>query len=787
MGAKRKMPAKRKRSNCPPTFQTLISSIRSKQGLKSQTMKDLYQLLLLVSLKETTCCSNSKVASDFLSMEFKITYEDVHAMSDILFEKLDVKFNEFFLALHDVSLSQASGQSIFHWDVNAAIEEITLLLRCCIVIFTLLGFDICTKLVFEKGQVLLSILRRLFSVKLRRGTWESHKDFQKSVSYEHVNSDGGCTTVDEDFVASISFLEQPDPCHALLCALLEVFADELLKHKSASQYLLRVDSFSSPTEIMFMRDVGHGDDIGCVLEVISAHLILSVSDEQAFESFLSKLFWQQSNYSRIPEMSLDTALSLLFEPIIMTAPKNFQAYLILLVCDVIGISKPSKHIIPDVRRLMGFYLKAFEGSVFLYKRQMSNLDLDGHPIVGDDSFVKSSNIASKFEMDFESYLLSATRKKIDHLITNSNELWNLYLSNTSRTTKSDLVTASIAYVKESLNVFDESFRDHILSILSCVILLASSDGVDDFLLHRKDTSPQDIFLLASILKLMSCTMLQALWCLTNGGNSGPLKTLKEVSSRKEYDTMVATFDCFQQFSICLPIQKFLRDIMEIQPMRHKKSKWMLFHISALLSLSYVAGLPFLVKDCIFMLMILLDFFLFEEGNLDALGPLLGSKSNSSMFKSFDNVGEPEYLNETAEAVVDRKRSQAVALKFQKIRTLYLGTNMLRTCNQRAQDEQPENLEKSPIVNHQESSLGIVEENLSGTCNGEIFLKCVLEGPQKLSDFDDLVDFIECKEGKDYSEWLMDREKFRQRWQYEKKAKLRWKRKQRIRKNNLWKL
>lgn len=47
-----------------------------------------------------------------------------------------------------------------------------------------------------------------------------------------------------------------------------------------------------------------------------------------------------------------------------------------------------------------------------------------------------------------------------------------------------------------------------------------------------------------------------------------------------------------------------------------------------------------------------------------------------------------------------------------------------------------------------------------------FLKCIGEK----SPPDDLADFIECKEGKDYSTWLKDREKYR-KWKYEKRAAL----------------
>ncbi|XP_021292436.1 uncharacterized protein LOC110422749 [Herrania umbratica] len=755
MGPKR---GRKKRASCLFNFQTLISSISSPQGPKPETMEGLYLLLLNLG------CSNSESnlnfpETEFNLNEFKIKFKDIHEMSNVLFDKLGAKFNELFSCLNDVSAHPAQGQSIFHVNVQAAIKELTSLLRCCIVVFKLLVLD--QKLVIEKGRILLGILRRCVSVELKGGNGRNCCNFEEEVSHECMFVDDDATTsLFEHLVTSISFSEPCNPFHAILCTVLEVFADELLMYESVRQYLLLVDSLSCVNEFLFIRHFGPGN-IGSVLEVISAHFILSIPDDQAFKDFLNRLFWLPDNNFRVPEMTLTTALSLLLNPIMLSAPKMFQAYLILLVSEVIGTGISFEHLI--IRSELRSYLAAFERSVALYTRHMSNLNMKGYPIVDDDSFVKSHFLASNSQMDFESCLLPATREKIHNLITKCEKVWNSCLSNTLLKTKSDLVAASVAYTKESLHVIEESSRDEILSILSCIILRGSSDDVDDTLLHKKeDTSPQDICLLASILKLMSSSMLQAVRILTKGRNSGSLKTLENVALSKEYNFLVATFDCFQQFSVRLPVQKFLHDMMEIQPTRHKKSKWIFFHFSGLLSLSYASGLDFLVKNCIFTLMILLNFFVFEEGDLHALGSLLGSGVETSSHKSRSKVRKSEFCHKAREVLAGRKSSRAVALKFQKIRTLYLGMDS-RT-----------SLEHAPIVNHVESALSI-EENTGKTCNGEIFLRCISEGSRNSSDIDDLADFIECKRGKDYSEWLRSREKFR-RWKAEKMANLRWKKK-----------
>lgn len=77
----------------------------------------------------------------------------------------------------------------------------------------------------------------------------------------------------------------------------------------------------------------------------------------------------------------------------------------------------------------------------------------------------------------------------------------------------------------------------------------------------------------------------------------------------------------------------------------------------------------------------------------------------------------------------------------------------------------------------DSGVGVEEES----CNGESFLWCVTE---KSSDVEDLADFIACEPGKDYSDWLKGRERFRkQRWKSDKIATQRWNKKQKAWRGN----
>lgn len=80
---------------------------------------------------------------------------------------------------------------------------------------------------------------------------------------------------------------------------------------------------------------------------------------------------------------------------------------------------------------------------------------------------------------------------------------------------------------------------------------------------------------------------------------------------------------------------------------------------------------------------------------------------------------------------------------------------------------------SAIPSHMEAT-ACLEEETEETCNGEIFLKCMVQ--EDLSGFDDIVDFVECKQGKDYSSYIKNRQRFR-KWRSQKIAVLKFKRKE----------
>lgn len=404
--------------------------------------------------------------------------------------------------------------------------------------------------------------------------------------------------------------------------LFKVFADELLRHRSLREYLMLADSESSDCEKTFVCQFNHRD-IVVVLEVISAHFILSVSNEKAFENFISRLCLHWNGDFRFHELGLASAVALLLDHVVYSAPKMFQAHVISLVSEVIHSGLSSENLTLD----MSCYLTAFQKSVSLYSRHVSSLQMDSFCIELSCAFNRT--MFERGHPTFESCIQEGTRTRLSQFLSKSNSSLDSCSCEMSSKTKANILTEFIKYMKERQYIFVDSCRDKAVSILDYIIHQAfSHDAVGDALHVKKNTSTQDIYLLASILKLMSISLLQAIKCLSNNGDSGCLKTTGSSSVHDEYDSLISIINPFQQFKFCLPIQNFLHNMMKNQQTNYQVSKSMFVHFSGLLSLSFYNGFDVLAKGCISIIMALMSMFIFEEGDLVDLGSFVGPPLHS---------------------------------------------------------------------------------------------------------------------------------------------------------------
>ncbi|XP_042504319.1 uncharacterized protein LOC122081314 isoform X3 [Macadamia integrifolia] len=696
-------------SSFTPSFETLLDAMKNPQVPKLVLLRKLYYLLIHLSMNSSLYSPKFGASNDSNreghQSTFNLPFTDICNLSNFLFEELSRKFEHLF------SGSESASQQL---DILVHPEDLKLLLRCCMGMLRLLEFN--QGFLLEKCKILLAILCKLCSsdvlLHISRNLGENAKHalrFERSFSRQCVYAGhSGFTTYVEEYNASMCIVEEAGSPIPFLCSLLEVFADELLLHRHLRLYFMIADSVSSATERLFMCHNSHGDSDD-VLEVISAHFILSLSDEQASSKLQNASLWWHSMDLRTSELTLTASLALLGSPVISSAPKIIQAHLLFMVSRAIGIDIAPQNTRSDFRFMNG-YISALERSIMLYTHNISSLrvgdDLLG-VYTGSFSSVQPGIWKRGFHPSFECYIRPVTYSTINHKITELACSQHSHVCDLNSRKKSDLLNASILYMKDNQSVLDKSSREEILSILNCIIsrtLSLESEGI---------------------------------------------------------------IGCFQQCSVSQPVQKLFPEAMRSCQSRHKESKLMFMHFAGLLLFSFARELEFLWKGCIFMMMTMMNLFIFEEGNLDALRELLGLRNNSlSSISSIDKVSQVQ---------IGRDSSLTVASEFQKIQMLCLSRDTLSRYEEGKQDSSSETSVATLPQGARESVEGIVEK----TCNGEIFMKSTPEFCWKASDIDDLADFIECKQGKDYSKWLKGREKYR-KWKHGKTEVVRKERKKSFR-------
>ncbi|XP_051136888.1 uncharacterized protein LOC127255421 [Andrographis paniculata] len=735
----------------------LLSVILSPVGMKAPVLKDLYELLLRLSYDSQWVVKNAAGSHDFeLSIcngGITASFQSILELSNVLFKELDERFEQF-LKYYSISVSKDWERTSYS-GIFDSFEVTVLLFRNCMLLLSLLEPQ--QNLILEKGEILFRILRKLNMPKVPQNTGKHRFSYEKSVFRECSPGNNGCSTsCAEDFTASLQFLEPHNPLHSVLTTMLEVSVDELLSNGKLRGCFKVLNSIASGDKILF-NPSSNQEDIAIVMEAICSHFILSMSDMQVFGDFFNQLFCAPSKRlrypTREPALGVAAAVSVFLSPVMDSAPKYMQAHLYSLVSEAIDI----KILKPD-RKHINYFLSAFEKSVTMYMKHMTCLRTDVSSTVFKDL---TSNFSHGIaHLPFESYILPETKHKVDSLVANLDNYSDTTINDCCFRMKSDLVSSSMRFVKEFQDDYSMPCKDEILIILSCLVL-KTSECFDENAVHQiKGTSLQQLYLLASVLRLMSISLIQSIWCFRHKDESGSMKTLKDFSSCKEYDFLLGVISCFRNLDVSFPLQKDLFSAMSNHSRQHMDSKMMFLHFSGLMFISFVSGLDCLVKASLLANLALLNLFVFEEGNVDVLQSFVDSNK-----ESFSSRLSGVRLQET---VADQSVSLVVASKFQKIRNLYSGS-----LENNSNEKECPSSQNFTSTTSTEAVAGL-EEETEETTNGEIFLRCMLQ-TDGVSDFDDLASFVECKQGKDYSAWLKNRQRYR-RWKSEKMAVLKWKKK-----------
>ncbi|KAI3929002.1 hypothetical protein MKX01_029531 [Papaver californicum] len=542
--------------------------------------------------------------------------------------------------------------------------------------------DLTLFLLIEKCQILLTMLGKLCSPELASYVGRKERNVvsvKESTTRECTIATKDCiTSVIEEYETFMFYVQKSGALIPVLRSIIEVFINEFLGNKKLVDYFTMVESISSTTDKLFMCPLNLGSS-NVVLELIFSHFLLSVSDEPTFKN------------------SLEAVLPLCDEK---------PPFL-----DLISLNA-AMQLLSTTRELVYF---SFEISMDLYSQNMSSLQS------GDDHEEPKSGYGFS-DKPLHMLLRPAMYSQLKFHTTNfAKSSHGLALK-----TKSDIMNACTAYMKQNQNILNESYRDECFSFFCNIISrILSGDMVSHKLWKKRN-----------IINLIP--LLQTIWSMQKP-SFGNLRMLKDYSQCKEYDIIVSIISCFQQFIISQLMETLVLDMMAHYPSRHKYSKVMFMHFAGLLLFSFEAGLEVLSKGCIFMLMILMNLFIFEEGNLDAPKPAphLEDKSLSS-----------RPLNKSLVVFAPRSPSLLVASNFQKFQRSNI------RINEPIQSEASRSILISECVD--QFDLSTKEENRSNyTCKGNKCLKCKeVLGKNRPPDYD--TDFVECKKGKDYSKWQKDK-------------------------------
>uniref|UniRef100_A0A7C9DM77 DUF7812 domain-containing protein n=2 Tax=Opuntia streptacantha TaxID=393608 RepID=A0A7C9DM77_OPUST len=654
----------------------------------------------------------------------RLKFQDMTALSNMLFEELHQRLS---FGLHTTSIDRYVRGAALHADPRDSLEELLLLLRCCILIVRLHPDDHTLMQKFLDAVFLRPMLP-LRGTLIERGSIS----FTKVASAQSMHSSCSASLSNDLHAKSC------DSCIHLLKRMLEVILDDMSADRQFRERIAMLYTFASAKGNQSTCSSIH---IESMLDVITAHFILSISGEQFLETYTQSLIWTKKETFCNPELSFSAATSLVKDPL-MSPPILLRAHMISLVSEVIGIC--DSH---DVTRNMRYtdYLSVFRDSVIMYCEHLSKLLAESCD--SPYKLRRSSRRAVKPHFHSEIY------DKVNFMLASCDSSWRAHVGNISAKGKSSLEIDAITYLKMNMFIFDESSRDEMFSFLSSLIIKVISSEADETLyLKIKKLTMQEFCLLASILKLMSCSLLRATCLKKRFSLELSSKRNDEASAIYHSVLEIVSYLVKRNLHVPVQVQQLIDDALKPRNATHDdcKPKMILMHFAGLLSLCTVTGLNFLVKGCIFTTMVFLNMVL-EEESLEFVRPSSNAclelhsvvPSTANLTSVPTKISHEDSFGKIEKCRVRQMSCLKVASDFQRIRKLLLR-------DRRADDK-------------------------AETINGEVYLKHFTSDPDVISE---LADFIVCKPEKNYTAWLRNRAESRHK-RIKKLARRQWQRKKAV--------
>jgi len=488
-----------------------------------------------------------------------------------------------------------------------------------------------------------------------------------------------------------------------------VVAESLVFSGRLRTYLAMADCAAPEGSRIFTEALPGQGEHHLTQELVCCHFISSLQDEGGFKVFLSALSWSWNKSQGTPEISFQGALDLIHMTCLFSLPVVVQAHLLLLASRCISDQNLDLH------------LHAFEHAMNLYVRYLPALD------VFNRTGGMKTPWSSVNQRPFSCCIKDATHQKLRSQIDGLLLFFQLHSGDDLPTNESDIDRL----IEENQHILHEKFRQEstvvLKDILSNILCCAKQEEV-----LASDTEVSDgIICLAAVLRLMSSSLLHILHCFSQMRSASDKTNVNYTTLCKEYN-FICKIICLlgQHEGNELHRYNFL-DIIGMPVDKERASVLMLAHFATLSIYCLRRRVGFLWKRCVVMLIMSVNLIAEEEG--------LGSFQLST-----DVSKESAVLCNTKERTLEVSgHAKAIASRYETIHKVY----------------------KVRHVDGDGSSLGTPQkcESRIGKVDGQAFLECL---PGYSPDWNDLMDFVECEDGKDYSDTLKQLRKFK-KFKYEK--------------------
>lgn len=393
---------------------------------------------------------------------------------------------------------------------------------------------------------------------------------------------------------------------------LQVFVDELLLYRCSRELFKKTD-LSSSTNVNLFASHYRSSHNCALLEIASAHFILSFDHATSLSKFRCSLFWSNEKDRDVPHLSLEAIILLMRSIVLCSAPYIFQAHFILLASKVVR-----SYFSPNIQKqnvaLLDKYISAFDISVNMYVSLMSNFLLDVDRSEENIYQQGLCRLGYLFHESFNNCIQPTTHAKINSLVVKLAEYSDRFSNSMLSESKEDNITSAMDFFKEKLHLIDEKFREETYLFLKSVLSVITSFESKSNVFKLKQSNWQEIHCIAAFLNLMNNLLFQIFLGFKDRGS---------IKNSKVYEALTVIMNSFNLSWQNERVSKIRSDHLTLKNSENDGGiHLMLRHFIYMLLFSLHCGTEHLWRGCIVMILSLLNLLILKDGNLESLNSLI---------------------------------------------------------------------------------------------------------------------------------------------------------------------